>query len=61
MSEKTLDEMSTDEIVSWACGSILIAIGEGKFRSAVSMVVMAVTQSAYNRGVKAGQESTKKK
>jgi len=53
---KSLSEMTFDEKLSWACGSILIGIGDGKFRGAVAGVIMSVNSEAYDRGKKAGVE-----
>lgn len=51
--EKTLEQMDSREILHWACGTILIAIGEGKFQGGVSSVIAGVMQVAYNRGLAA--------
>jgi len=47
---KSLDEMTFEEKVSWACGTILIGIGEGKFRSSVADVLLAINHEAFQRG-----------
>lgn len=53
---KNLSEMDLYEKTSWACGTILIGIGDGKFRSAMSGVIIGITADAYDRGKKAGIE-----
>lgn len=45
---KSCDEMSHNEMVEWARGYLLIAIGEGKFKDAVWMVVNQSWKGGYN-------------
>ncbi len=53
---KPLEEMSLNEMTTWACGEILIGIGEGKFRAAVTSVIMAICQVKYELGKKRAME-----
>jgi hypothetical protein len=53
---KNIEDMDTEEMVGWACGYLLIAIGEGRFRAAMYAVVQSIFQVAYNRGLKKGKE-----
>lgn len=47
---KSIDEMTLEEKVSWACGTVLIGIGEGKFRDSMVTVILAINHEAYRRG-----------
>jgi len=58
---KSLGEMDFNEKLSWACGTVIIGIGDGKFRSAMGGVILGLTQEGYNRGKKAGVEEQKAK
>jgi hypothetical protein len=53
--------MDFDEKLSWACGTVLIGIGSGEFRSAMAMVVLGINQEAFDRGVKSGLAQAKAK
>lgn len=58
---KSLEEMSLDEKISWACGTILLGIGEGKFRDSMASVLLSVNKEAYERGKAAGISEKKAK
>jgi len=58
---KSIDEMSFEEKLAWACGTVLIGIGEGKFRSSVADVILAISREAFQRGECHGKKSDKKK
>jgi hypothetical protein len=58
---KDMKDMSLDEMVSWGCGTILIGIGDGKFRCAVSSVIVAMRSDAVARGYALGAASEKRK
>lgn len=60
-SEKSLDEMDLSEKTSWASGVVIVAIGEGKFRGAMTTVILAINREAYDRGVKAGVEQERER
>ncbi len=47
---KEFKDMDHKEKVDYAVGSLLIAIGEGKFRDAVASLIGAVSADAYQRG-----------
>lgn len=47
---KTLSEMSFNEKLDWASGELIVSIGRGDFRSALSMILLGVSQEAYDRG-----------
>ena len=52
MNEKSVEEMTFDEKVSWAAGELIISIGEGKFRDRLYSILNALMLEAYNRGKK---------
>lgn len=56
---KPISEMTFDEKLSWATGTILFSIGDGKLRSGVSVIILGVSQEAFDRGVKSGVEREK--
>lgn len=58
---KSLDEMSLDEKITWACGTVLLGIGEGKFRESMASIVVGVNHEAYERGKAAGIAEEKAK
>ena len=57
---KEYKDMTYSERLSWSCGTILIGIGEGKFRSAVSDVMNVIMQASYDHGYKQGLEAGQK-
>ena len=57
--QKPLKEMTFDEKMAWAMGTILFGIGDGKLRSGVSVIILGVSQEAFDRGVKSGIEREK--
>lgn len=52
---KSIDEMTFEEKLAWACGTILIGIGEGKFQSSVAGVILAINHEAFERGTRQSQ------
>lgn len=54
-ADKTLAEMSFSEKLNWASGHLIMGIGEGKFRERLGYILMAVTQEAYDRGLRDGK------
>lgn len=61
MIDKRLEDMTFDEKLSWACGYVLVSIGEGKFRTAMSVVLQTATYEAYHRGIEEGKKMKEKK
>lgn len=51
---KDLNEMTLDELIDWATGTFIIAIGTGEFRNKVSTVVQCVMRIGHRRGEKSG-------
>jgi hypothetical protein len=43
--------MDFDEKLSWACGTVLIGIGSGEFRSAMAMVVLGINVDEFVSGL----------
>jgi hypothetical protein len=53
---KKLEDMTTDELVDWAAGNLIVAIGQGKFRERLCGVLLAVQQFSFARGHKQGRK-----
>lgn len=53
---KNLKEMDFSEKVTWACGTVLIGIGDGNFRSSMSSVMVVINQDAFERGRQLGRK-----
>ena len=49
---KRLEDVSLDEYINYWTGRLTLAIGAGKFRDEVCLMIGAITQEAYNRGAK---------
>ena len=49
---KKLTEMTTEELVSYWSGYLLMEIGRGKFREGVTTMLLATMQESYTRGEK---------
>ena len=49
---KKLEDMTTEELVDWATGNLIVAIGQGKFRERVCGILLAVQQFSFARGHK---------
>lgn len=39
---KELKDMTTNELINWASGEVIVAIGEGKFKERMGEVVMTI-------------------
>lgn len=48
---KEVKDMTTDELVDWAGGTLICAIGRGDFRAALIGILLTVQSAAYERGL----------
>lgn len=58
---KKISEMGYEERLDWACGYVIIGIGKGEFRSALNIVLLAITKDAYDRGCASVQPARRRK
>jgi hypothetical protein len=55
---KKLTQMTTEELISYWVGRLLIEIGRGKFREAVGTMLLTTMSESYTRGQRTGKRGT---
>ena len=57
---KPLKDMTTDELINYVAGRLILSIGQGDFRSEVALWVLSLQQLGSDRNKKRDRKNTTK-